>query len=306
MLKSDVTENPDSCLNRAHDQEQLFVLLGRDPAAPVAIRAWIAERLRLGKNAPGDEQIREAFECATLMELQRGDIGTLRGQQQLRWSVGGGGTMTFAISRFASFFDRVPLRQTTSWRDLVTELSTPQSSPCSHATCAQTSCLYKRGACWSPALYSGVERRRQSVEALTLLVFDLDRVTEDQFDTTRGLISGLQYLVHATHSDRPDSRCLRFVFPLTRTVFPEEWLTFWEGAQLKLMPGADPACADMTRVYFFPSCPRDVSYFIQANEGALLDVDAVLMGVPQYPPPVSSDAVLMGVPQYPHPGESSS
>lgn len=305
MLKSDVIENPDSCLNRAHAQEQLFVLLARDPAAPVAIRAWIAERIRLGKNAPGDEQIREAFECATLMELQRGDIGALRGQQQLRWFAGGGGSMTFAISRFASFFDRVPLRQTISWRDLVTELSTPRASPCSHATCTQ-SCLYKRGACWSAALYSGAERRRQSVEALTLLVFDLDRVTEDQFDTTRGLISGLQYLVHATHSDRPDCRCLRFVFPLSRPVSPEEWLTFWPAARQCLVPGADPACADMTRVYLFPSCPSDVSYFIQANEGALLDVDAMLMGVPQYPSPVPSDGVLMGAPQYPHPGEPSS
>lgn len=213
--------------------------------------------------------------------------------------------MVIAISRFASFADRVPLRQPISWRDFLTELSTPRPSPCSHATCTQTSCLYKRGACWSAALYSGAERRRQGVESLTMLVFDLDRVTEDQFDASRGLISGLQYLVHSTHSDRPDSRCLRFVFPLSRPVLPEEWLIFWEKTR-HLVPGADPACADMTRVYLFPSCPSDVSYFIQANEGALLDVDAVLMGVPQYPSPVPSDGVLMGAPQYPHPGEPSS
>lgn len=61
----------DSCLNRAHSREMLFVLLARDPAAPVAIRAWIEERIRLGKNTPNDSQIREAQDCAFTMEQER-------------------------------------------------------------------------------------------------------------------------------------------------------------------------------------------------------------------------------------------
>jgi hypothetical protein len=89
MIKRDVIDNPESCLSRAHDQEQLFILLGRDPAAPAAIRAWIAERIRLGKNVPGDEQVREAHECAALMELQHGEIEASRRQQQPRWADGG-------------------------------------------------------------------------------------------------------------------------------------------------------------------------------------------------------------------------
>jgi phage-related baseplate assembly protein len=42
----------------------------RDPivaAAPVAIRAWVEERIRLGKNMPEDEQIVEALESAEQM-----------------------------------------------------------------------------------------------------------------------------------------------------------------------------------------------------------------------------------------------
>lgn len=62
MLKRYELTDPKSCLNKASDEENLFVLLGRDPAAPAAIRAWIAERIRLGKNAPGDGQILEAAE----------------------------------------------------------------------------------------------------------------------------------------------------------------------------------------------------------------------------------------------------
>jgi hypothetical protein len=78
MLKRDEIQSTSSCLNRAGDGERLFVLLARDPAAPVAIRAWIAERLRLGKNTASDEQIREAFECASLMELERAEVDMRR------------------------------------------------------------------------------------------------------------------------------------------------------------------------------------------------------------------------------------
>jgi len=63
MLKRDELTNPASCLNRARDDEMTFVLLGRDAAAPVAIRAWIEERIRIGKNRRDDEQIREAERC---------------------------------------------------------------------------------------------------------------------------------------------------------------------------------------------------------------------------------------------------
>jgi hypothetical protein len=60
MRKSDELSNPDSCMSRARWDEWTFVLLGRDVAAPTAVRAWIEERIRLGKNTREDAQIREA------------------------------------------------------------------------------------------------------------------------------------------------------------------------------------------------------------------------------------------------------
>lgn len=70
MIKYDELGNLNSCLNRAKDDEMIFVLLARDAAAPVAIRAWIAERIRIGKNTPDDHQILEAIACAEHMEAQ--------------------------------------------------------------------------------------------------------------------------------------------------------------------------------------------------------------------------------------------
>ena len=89
MIKRDEIEDQESCFNKAADGERLFVLLARDPAAPAAIRAWIAERIRLGKNTPDDDQIREAYECAKLMEWERVEIESARRQQKMRWAEGG-------------------------------------------------------------------------------------------------------------------------------------------------------------------------------------------------------------------------
>lgn len=72
MRKRDET-NPanKTCLNTALPDEMLFVLLGRDVAAPAAIRFWCSERIRLGKNMVGDPQITEALACAETMERER-------------------------------------------------------------------------------------------------------------------------------------------------------------------------------------------------------------------------------------------
>lgn len=71
MIKSRELSDPSSCMVRAAPEEMTFVLLARDVAAPFAIRAWVKERVRLGKNKYTDPQIVEALACADFMEKQR-------------------------------------------------------------------------------------------------------------------------------------------------------------------------------------------------------------------------------------------
>jgi hypothetical protein len=71
MRKRDELSDPASCLNRADDGEWLFVLLGRDRAAPAAVRAWVEQRVRLGKNRPDDQQIIEAERWAAAVEAEQ-------------------------------------------------------------------------------------------------------------------------------------------------------------------------------------------------------------------------------------------
>jgi len=70
MRKRDEVLQPHSCLNKAGENEMLFVLLGRDLASPVAIRAWIVERIRTGRNVPSDVQITDALRTADIMEKE--------------------------------------------------------------------------------------------------------------------------------------------------------------------------------------------------------------------------------------------
>jgi hypothetical protein len=70
MRKRNELSGKKTCMGYAHPDEMVFVLLGRDIAAPATIRAWVTERLRLGKNAPDDEQIVEALACAETMERE--------------------------------------------------------------------------------------------------------------------------------------------------------------------------------------------------------------------------------------------
>ncbi len=69
MRKRDELRGP-SCMTNALDDEMVFVLLGRDAAAPLAIRAWAEARIALGLNERTDEKIVEAFKCAETMELE--------------------------------------------------------------------------------------------------------------------------------------------------------------------------------------------------------------------------------------------
>jgi phage protein D len=68
MLKREELADPNSCLNRAKDDELIFVLLGRDTAASVALRAWIEERIRLGKNTREDRQIQETEQYIKMLQ----------------------------------------------------------------------------------------------------------------------------------------------------------------------------------------------------------------------------------------------
>lgn len=68
MIKSEELSDPNSYLNRAGENELLFVLLARDMAAPDTIRFWANRRIKLGKNKSTDGTILNALRIADEMD----------------------------------------------------------------------------------------------------------------------------------------------------------------------------------------------------------------------------------------------
>lgn len=59
---------PNDCYAKAADDEPIFTLRAKDPAAPETIRAWVMIRVTNGQNEHDDEKITEALVCAEAME----------------------------------------------------------------------------------------------------------------------------------------------------------------------------------------------------------------------------------------------
>lgn len=68
MLKKEEIAEPNSCLNKAKDDEPIFVLLGRDPVAAKVVRFWIIERIKAGLGTLADKKIQEADGFQRTME----------------------------------------------------------------------------------------------------------------------------------------------------------------------------------------------------------------------------------------------
>lgn len=105
-----------SCFNRAKEDELMFVLLGRDAAAPAAIRAWVKARVDSEKNKFDDAQIIEALAIARQIELEHPDFGIKDYTKDLREKsaeplvrVGAGSFREELISRLLTCLEGVRL-----------------------------------------------------------------------------------------------------------------------------------------------------------------------------------------------------
>jgi hypothetical protein len=63
-------KNTDTCLQKAFDDEKLFVLMTRDMTSPAVVLEWI----KLNINTQPDDKLREAFECALEMKNRYGEM----------------------------------------------------------------------------------------------------------------------------------------------------------------------------------------------------------------------------------------
>lgn len=67
MTRSEEINEHHSCLNKAEDDEPLFILRAKDLTAPTIISFWVEERIKRGLNERNDPRILEAVSQITNM-----------------------------------------------------------------------------------------------------------------------------------------------------------------------------------------------------------------------------------------------
>lgn len=109
MKKIAELKNPASDLNKAGDDEVLFVLRGTDPAFPAAVEAWINERVVLGLNDTEDcslvlarNLVCEAMTPSLLFEIAKGQIFIALGEFGKHFNVKFESELSFQVGEFVT------------------------------------------------------------------------------------------------------------------------------------------------------------------------------------------------------------
>lgn len=193
------------------------------------------------------------------------------------------------INRFRHKFDSVPVMSTSTWEQLAAELAEPRLCACTLSKCLRAECPAKNGPAWSPVSYApGATRGNAGVTEVHVLVIDLDHVHPVALENALQKLEPYKRIVHASHSDNPQDRCLRGVLALSRPVPGADWPRFWRAVIPHLGLEADKQTKDQSRLFFLPSRPADAAgdevdgtgYTYEVADGAVIDVDAILSLAP--------------------------
>lgn len=218
------------------------------------------------------------------------------------------------ISSLRDKHDSAPRRSTVPWSKFVEAFRKVRRTTCLVANCKHNMCVHKNGRAWSPAVYPpSAPRQKNFVEEVSLLVVDLDHLTDEQLAAALTPLAPYQRILHASHSDRPAGssvctcgsepgalhgqdcpsrvdRCVRAILPISRPVTRDEWPRFWPTAMAQLKQPADPSCCDANRLYYLPSRPKDAeTYYFEAHDGIVLDVEAILAIAPPDAPSIAEN-----------------
>lgn len=194
------------------------------------------------------------------------------------------------ISFFHNAGDNLPAQTEVTWEQLVEGLSVARSADCTLADCKRSECKHKNGPAWSTARYiEGGRRAVSNVLDVHAMLVDLDHIPPQELDSVLANIASYKKVVHGSHSDRSDDRCLRAVLAVSRPVPARDWYRFWDAVIRLLGIPADKQVKDPSRLYFLPSHPKDSDYMFFHTDGVILDVDAILASAPEDEPVDSED-----------------
>ncbi|RMG79251.1 MAG: hypothetical protein D6712_20015 [Chloroflexi bacterium] len=119
-------------------------------------------------------------------------------------------------------------------------------------------------------------RISDNIEAVTMAVFDLDydkasdpaSAVKSLFVKLNNTFAPFEWILYPTFSNGPNTPRYRLLLPLSEPIATHEWPRYWQ--IFGHIFGADRACRDVTRAYFWPTVNKDnpwsvANFFIKHN-----------------------------------------
>lgn len=120
-------------------------------------------------------------------------------------------------------------------------------------------------------------RTREEVKERYLITLDADSPSEDFISNLDLELGDMEYVLYSTHSHTPDNPRYRVIIPTDRVMTPDEYQAVSRRIADDIgIESFDSSTHQAERLMYWPSCPKDVDYVYQHNEGKLISVDTYL------------------------------
>ena len=215
--------------------------------------------------------------------------------------------MAITLTTFESRKRPQGVEEEYTWEELVDRLSSPtvtsESMAEYKAMTNEERTEVKDIGGYVGGAFVDAKRSKDGLKYRSLLVIDADHATDHDVEDYE-LLYDTVFLCHSTHSSTPEAPRLRWIFPLSRPVTPDEYrqlaniVAEWVGEET-----IDETTDQPERLMFWPSVSKDAEYLYWTGGTKFLDpdeyLDEDLEPTPEptppkpEPSPVSSDGTLV-------------
>lgn len=120
-------------------------------------------------------------------------------------------------------------------------------------------------------------RKAESVAWRQIVTLDMDFAPVKFEDYIRAVLANKTYLLYATHKYHPNNPRIRVVFPLSRSVTPDEYQAVSRRVAADIgIDFFDDTTYEPHRLMYWPSTPDDIEYYFSSYTGAWINPDEVL------------------------------
>ncbi len=123
------------------------------------------------------------------------------------------------------------------------------------------------------------KRNNHNIISRDIITLDADHCPPKFLDIVKKSIGSYTYALHSTHGHCEEEPRLRLIFPLTKSIPPDQYAPIARMLASKIgIEYFDNTTDQPARAMFWPSIPSDSEYVFEHNEGEWVDPDDILDG----------------------------